>query len=70
MSAAVAKPEMAEAPPPPAPGLGHQHEMAEPQAAPGQMKCTIRLSRSGVSAMWIFSATDQKVPQRIQLGPT
>src|SRR5882724_13178657 len=33
---AAAKPEMAEAAPPPAPG--HQHEMAEPQAAAGQME--------------------------------
>ena len=58
--AAVAKPEMAEGPPPPAPGLGHQHEMAEPQAAPGQMEVHYPSLQIRGFGDVDFSATDQK----------
>jgi hypothetical protein len=57
---AVAKPEMAEATPPPAPGLGHQHEMAEPQAAPGQMEVHYPSLQIRGFGDVDFSATDQK----------
>jgi hypothetical protein len=56
-NAAVAKPEMPEAPPP---GQGHQHEVAEPPAAKEQLEVHYPLLQIRGFGDVDFSATDQK----------
>jgi len=58
--AAVAKPEMAEAAPPPGPVQGHQHETAETQASVGQMEVRYPSLQIRGFGDVNFSTTDQK----------